>query len=334
MKIFRIFCILALILAFIVVMFGAYTRLTHSGLGCPDWPGCYGKLIVPTQQHEKIKLPPQFSSLPLEATKAWTEMIHRYAAGTLAMLIIAINVTAWCYRRRGIPQNIPFFLLVLVGFQAALGMWTVTLKLLPVIVMGHLLGGLLIFGALFYLNLLLHYKISSVPATRWRIGLYGAIGIVFCQIALGGWVSSNYAGLACIGFPQCNGQWLPAMTWHTSFQLWSSIGLNYQGGLLDGASRVTIQMVHRIGATVVLIYLIGLGASLLWNCRATTVKLAVTGVIVCLFVQITLGVINVIDMLPLWAAVAHNGTAALLFAMVLYLHVTVGIQGKTHARNH
>ncbi len=332
MKSFRIIAFLAMGLAFIVVMLGAYTRLTHAGLGCPDWPGCYGKMVVPTQIQEQLTLQQQYPAVPLEARKAWTEMIHRYVAGTLVLLIVGINFAAWRYRRQGAPLGIPLFLLALIGFQAALGMWTVTLKLLPIVVMGHLLGGLLIFGGLVYLNLSLHFKVPYVPPTRWRFWLWGAIGIVLGQIALGGWVSANYAGLACIGFPQCNGQWLPTMTWQSSFQFWSSIGLNYQGGVLDSASRATIQMVHRCGAVITLGYLISLGIYLLRTLQSILLRWASGAVFACVLIQFTLGIVNVIYMLPLWAAVAHNAVAALLFAAVLSLHFTVGKLGVSHDR--
>ena len=258
-------------------------------------------------------------------------MIHRYVAGTLVLLVVAINLLAWRYRRQGAFLGTPLFLLAMIGFQAALGMWTVTLKLLPIVVMGHLLGGLFTFGGLVYLNLSHYFNVSSVPVTRWRYGLYGAIGIVLAQIALGGWVSSNYAGLACIGFPQCNGQWFPTMTWQSSFQLWSSIGLNYQGGLLDNASRVTIQMVHRFGAVFTAVYLMTL-MGYLFHKASSRIRWIGTVVLICLFAQFSLGVVNVLYMLPLWAAVAHNGMAALLFAAVLTLHFTLGTQGASHAR--
>lgn len=332
MKALRTLAMLAMILAFFVVMLGAYTRLTHAGLGCPDWPGCYGKMVVPTQVTEQIDAQKQYPTIPLETGKAWTEMSHRYVAGTLVMFILGINILAWRARRQGAPRAIPLFLLGMIGFQAALGMWTVTLKLLPIVVMGHLLGGLLIFGALVYLNLLLFGKHARVDSRKWGIWINLAVIIVFCQIALGGWVSANYAGLACIGFPQCNGLWLPSMNWQSGFQFWTSIGANYQGGLLDSASRVTIQMVHRLGACITVLYLVSLAVCLLRNLSNQARYWVVGMVLVCLTLQIGLGVINVVYMLPVWAAVAHNAMAALLFAAVLNLHFTVRSKGVPHAR--
>ena len=330
MKPLRILATLAMILAFFVVMLGAYTRLTNAGLGCPDWPGCYGRLMVPASGTEQHMVQQQYPNVPLETRKAWTEMLHRYVAGTLVLLIVGINLFAWRYRRQGAPRALPLLLLGLIGFQAALGMWTVTLKLLPVVVMGHLLGGLLLFGGLVYLNLLLYATASSQQGSYWRVWVKVAVGIVFCQIALGGWVSANYAGLSCMGFPQCNGHWLPTMAWQHSFQLWSAIGTNYQGGLLDSMSRVTIQMVHRFGAAVTFVYLLSLAACLLRMVQSKSIRYVVSAVLACLLLQIALGITNVVYWLPLWVAVAHNGMAALLFAAVLSLHFY--LRGPSHAR--
>lgn len=338
MKSLRLFAFFAVILAFLVVMLGAYTRLTHAGLGCPDWPGCYGHMLVPAQEQATQTLYP---AAPLEARKAWTEMVHRYLAGSLALLIVSINILAWIHRRHGAPLLLPSFLLGLIGFQAALGMWTVTLKLLPIVVMGHLLGGLLIFGGLIYLNLILQGSLGQAAGRRIsklgcryqrRIWLYVALGIVLSQIALGGWVSANYAGLACIGFPQCNGQWLPNLTWTHSFDLWSTIGVNYQGGILDTASRVTVQMLHRIGALITMIYLTCLSFSVLRNYSSMFVRWNIVLMLVCLLLQLTLGIINVLYMLPLWAAVAHNGVAALLLGTVIALLYTTH-SGVSHVRS-
>ena len=181
-----------------------------------------------------------------------------------------------------------------------------------------------------YLNLLLYATASSQQGSYWRVWVKVAVGIVFCQIALGGWVSANYAGLSCMGFPQCNGHWLPTMAWQHSFQLWSAIGTNYQGGLLDSMSRVTIQMVHRFGAAVTFVYLLSLAACLLRMVQSKSIRYVVSAVLACLLLQIALGITNVVYWLPLWVAVAHNGMAALLFAAVLSLHFY--LRGPSHAR--
>lgn len=317
MKTFRLTAFLAMILAFCVVILGAYTRLTDAGLGCPDWPGCYGRMVLPAHTEALSVAQQHYPDQPIESRKAWTEMAHRYAAGTLVILVFMIGCFAWRYRKDG-PVGVPALLLSLIGFQAALGMWTVTLKLLPVVVMGHLLGGLLIFGCLVYLNWQLS-GCSGAKHREWRWWINLGVIIVFCQIALGGWVSSNYAGLACLGFPQCNGQWLPKLYWQHSFDVWSSVGANHQGGLLDMAYRVTIQVVHRFGAGVTALYIILLSVALLRTIRVPIVRQMTGFLLVCLLLQFALGVANVLYFLPLGIAVAHNAVAALLLAAILSL---------------
>lgn len=257
-------------------------------------------------------------------------MSHRYAAGTLVILVLIINGFAWCYRRHALPRVLPLMLMGLIGFQAALGMWTVTLKLLPVVVMGHLLGGILIFGCLVYLNWLLSAQIGA-GRKQWRWWVDLGVGIVFCQIALGGWVSANYAGIACVGFPQCNGQWLPKLDWYHSFQLWSPIGANYQGGLLDVGSRMTIQIIHRFGAGMTALYLILLSIGLFCCVRSVLVKRITAVLLGGVLLQWMLGIANVVWFLPLWVAVAHNAVAALLLATILSLRYCL-LTGVTHVR--
>lgn len=306
----------ALCLAFGVILLGAYTRLTDAGLGCPDWPGCYGKLVVSEQTGP---------ANPTELTKAWTEMVHRYFAGTLGLLIVAIAI--FTYRSSSKQSRLPYFLFALVCFQAALGMWTVTLKLLPAVVMGHLLGGMLIFGGLVYFRwqqVTLNYPRLSYPTQLMNLGVM----IVFLQIALGGWVSSNYAALGCVGFPTCNGTWLVALDFKHAFEFFSSTNLNYQGGLLDSAARTTIQMMHRMGALLTLSYLLFL-LSHLYRHTTTQHQLLRRFIIWTFFVlllQITLGIINVVYLLPLSVAVLHNGVAATLFASLLSLRYLIGGQ--------
>jgi len=289
---------IAVILAWFVVMLGAYTRLTDAGLGCPDWPGCYGHLVVK-------------SGLHVESLKAWTEMIHRYLAGTLALLILVVFI-------QSVPRLVPSCLLVLVIFQALLGMWTVTLKLLPIVVMSHLLGGMLIFSLLVLYRTQLSY-IRTVPASPLRVWvLLGAV-IVFCQIALGGWVTANYAGIACIGFPQCNGLWLPHFDFTHGFYLFSPIGDNYQGGLLASQARITIQLMHRLGAVVTLLYWLSLVIAIHAKSRMQELKRVSRYALILLALQLCLGVLNAVYLLPLPVAVLHNGVAALLMATSMML---------------
>jgi cytochrome c oxidase assembly protein subunit 15 len=319
LKLLRSMTIAATLLALMVVMLGAYTRLTDAGLGCPDWPGCYGRLVLPSAEKELATAQTQFPSIPIESKKAWTEMAHRYAAGTLGFLILSIVAGAWVLNRRGarVPWGVLPVLLTLLFFQAALGMWTVTLKLLPVVVMGHLLGGLLILASLSYFYWVLRTPRRGVYQGVCWINL--GIVLVFIQIALGGWVSSNYAGLACVGFPRCNGLWLPHLDLLKGFDVFSPIGANYQGGRLDSDVRVTIQFIHRLGAIIVATYLIGLAHWLIHRATHSSLRVAARIVLLLILLQFGLGILNVVYFLPLWAAVAHNGVAALLLVSMVSL---------------
>ena len=320
LKSIRYVATVAVVLALFVVMLGAYTRLTDAGLGCPDWPGCYGHMVLPSDDNQRMSAAHQYPDSPIESRKAWTEMAHRYAAGTLGVFILLIAGIVFYSRRKGVmlPWGVPLLLIVLVLLQAALGMWTVTLKLLPIVVMSHLLGGMLIF------SLLCHYLIQLRAFVGQDLGILRAwillgLVIVFLQIALGGWVSSNYAGIACIGFPRCNGQWWPPLYLSKGFYLFSSVGANYQGGVLDHNVRVTIQLIHRLGAFLTAGYLLILAFSLIICIKSKPICSAAIFLMICVCLQIGLGVANVVYLLPLWVAVAHNGVAALLLATMFVL---------------
>ena len=321
MKLIRYIATLAMILALFVVMLGAYTRLTNAGLGCPDWPGCYGHMVLPSLPNERMSAQHNYPDMPIESRKAWTEMAHRYAAGTLAFLIFFIGAAVLRFRRKGVflPWGLPLILVFLVIFQAALGMWTVTLKLLPVVVMGHFLGGMLIFSSLCYFRLQLSEGITQNLA-QWRVWMMLGIVIVFFQIALGGWVSSNYAGMACIGFPRCNAMWWPTFHFSKGFNLLSPVGVNYQGGLLDNNARVTIQLIHRLGALLTAGYVLTLSLLLLIRVKSKYIHRVAIFAIILVACQFSLGIANVLYMLPLWVAVAHNGVAALLLATMLSMY--------------
>lgn len=323
---------LALFLALFVVMLGAYTRLTDAGLGCPDWPGCYGQMVLPSAQPDLQQAQTHFPDVPIESKKAWTEMAHRYAAGTLGILILLIAAGVLIRRIQGqrLPWHLPLGLVILLFFQATLGMWTVTLKLLPVVVMGHLLGGMLIVACLSRFRLQIA-GVGGKDLPQWRPWLYLGVLIVFCQIALGGWVSSNYAGISCIGFPTCNGQWFPKLHFMQGFNLFAPVGFNYQGGLLDNEVRVTIQMIHRMGAVVTAVYLLVLSGLILYRSHFNRLKLAALVLAYLVLVQFILGMMNVIYLLPLKVAVAHNGVAALLLSTIFsMLHFTY--EGGRYAR--
>ncbi|MFJ2281511.1 heme A synthase [Pseudomonas sp. NPDC087803] len=306
----------ATLLALIVVLLGAYTRLTHAGLGCPDWPGCYGFISVPKSEAQLAHAELHYPDSPVVAHKGWNEMIHRYFAGTLGMLIAILAGRAWVSRRHpGQPLKLPLFLLAVVFAQAAFGMWTVTLKLWPQVVTGHLLGGFATLSLLFLLTLRLSGVLPALTVPK-RLQYWATAGLllVIGQIALGGWVSSNYAAVACIDFPTCHGQWLPPADFANGFHLTQHIGPNYLGGQLDSDARTAIHLTHRIGALLVTLVLLGLA----WQLRAVGMTRLAGLVVIALAAQITLGISNVLFHLPLPVAVAHNaGGAALLLSMVL-----------------
>lgn len=321
----------AVLLAFIVIILGAYTRLTHAGLGCPDWPGCYGHFVVPQQEHATVVFPDK----PLETRKAWTEMVHRYAAGSLGLIILSLGIYFFAQRQVKKQQKwLVSGLMLLVIFQALLGMWTVTLQLLPLVVMGHLLGGFAILTGLWWLRLSLRAPVPTtfLPfAQRCMPWVILGILIVLMQIILGGWVSANYAGLACVGFPSCNGQWLPRLNMTAAFNIFSPIGINYEGGALDSTARVTIQMVHRCGAVITLIYLYVLTGWLIFKSQHRMICKQSLIILLLVSVQFTLGIINVIKFLPLPVAVAHNGVAALLLlSLVTLLYYFLNLSDKAY----
>jgi cytochrome c oxidase assembly protein subunit 15 len=318
-RFYRPLLMLATLLAFGVVSLGAYVRLSDAGLGCPDWPGCYGHLIgVPDQAHEQSAALQAYPGKPVEAHKAWKEMVHRYFAGLLGLLILALAWLAWRYRQTLQESPVlPTVLLAVVGFQAMLGMWTVTLLLKPVIVTAHLIGGMTTLALLVWL-LLRQSMMAPPPAGRLlRLAALFALCAVICQIALGGWVSSNYAALACQDFPTCQGAWRPDMDMAHAFQLHRELGQAADGSLLSGAALTAIHWVHRLGALAVSVVIGALVVALLklpvWRIWGLLLGLALAA-------QLTLGIANVMLSLPLPLAVAHNTGAALLLAVVLALN--------------
>ena len=303
-------------LAVVVVLLGAYTRLTHAGLGCPDWPGCYGFIGVPMSEHKQAVAEARFPEAPVEVEKGWNEMVHRYFAGSLGLVILGLAVQA--LRRRGQdgqPLKLPLLLLGVVIAQAAFGMWTVTLQLWPQVVTAHLLGGFATLSLLTLLTLRLSGRFAplQLPA-RLRTLAAACLLLVIGQIALGGWVSSNYAAVACVDLPTCHGEWWPAMDFGKGFHLTQHIGPNYLGGQLDSDARTAIHMSHRLGALVLSLVLLLLA----WRLRAAGLARLAGLLLLALAVQVSLGVSNVLLHLPLAVAVAHNaGGAALLLSMVL-----------------
>ncbi len=310
-KNFNRLLLLALLLAFCVVVLGAYVRLSDAGLGCPDWPGCYGHMTVPHHELAQQAYPDK----PLEAPKAWKEMVHRYFAGTLGLLVLSICVMSW-RNRKALNQSpaIPTFLLGLIVFQAALGMWTVTLLLKPVIVSLHLLGGMTTLATLVWLASRQYASGVHLP----RMQAFAMLGVLVlaAQIALGGWTSSNYAALACPDLPMCQAAWWPDMDFANAFHLLRELGQTADGGELPIQALTAIHLSHRIGAVLTFLYLGWLGSKLLKT------GLVVWGRVLLglLLAQVTLGISNVIWGLPLAVAVAHNAGAALLLATLMVIN--------------
>jgi cytochrome c oxidase assembly protein subunit 15 len=307
----------ATLLAFAVVVIGAWVRLTDAGLGCPDWPGCYGRLVVSALSAADPATADLTALRPLDTGKAWREMIHRYLASTLGLLCLALGALAVLNRSSPAqPRRLPLVLVVLVVFQGLLGMWTVTLLLKPIVVVSHLLGGLATLALLFWL--------ARAPATPLRVGSQvrvlatAALALLILQIALGGWTSANYAAFACPDFPTCQTQWWPEIAdFDEAFVLWRGIGIDYEGGVLDHPARVAIHFVHRLGAVVATLGLATLGAVLAAERESRWEGIAIMAALAS---QVGIGVAIVLFEVPLWAAVAHNGVAALLLLSIVNAH--------------
>ena len=311
----------AILLAAVVVILGAYTRLTDAGLGCPDWPGCYGFLTVPDQAHEVAKAEMAFPERPVESHKAWNEMIHRYFAGSLGLLIAVIWFYSLKLKRYRLLTSA---LLVLVCFQAALGMWTVTMNLAPLVVMGHLLGGFATFSMLVLLALTIRRN-ESVPsgednlavAPQARFVSKLVLLVLVCQIALGGWTAANYAAVVCTELPVCEGEWQGKIDFDKAFSVPTGYA-TYEYGVFPYEARMTIHIMHRAGAVLTLVSVFWLVWLLLRsNNRAMKRFSYALSAVVAL--QFILGVSNVVFQLPLGIAVAHNFVALCLLACLLSL---------------
>ena len=321
------------ILALVVIVLGAYVRLSDAGLSCPDWPGCYGQLSVPSSETELAHAEAAFPSTPVETAKAWKEMTHRYLAGLLGLAIVAIAVLSYRLRtRHEVPPLLPGLMVVLVVFQALLGMWTVTMLLKPVIVTAHLLGGLATVSGLAWL-LFRYWGLchdwrpdpGSPPLRRWLVA--GACLLVL-QLVLGGWTSANYAALACADFPLCNGSVWPEMNVSEGFQLHRDLGRTTDGALISHLGLVAIQFVHRLGAVAALLTL-AIAALIGIRQRRVIVRFAAVVVLVLLGLQVVLGAAVVLNARPLGFAVLHNANAALLLLAVLSLLFTSRYQPST-----
>jgi cytochrome c oxidase assembly protein subunit 15 len=307
---------LALFLTFDLIAFGAFTRLTDSGLGCPDWPGCYGSATPLGAREEIHAAQTAMPSGPVTWSKAWIEMVHRYLAMTVGVLIGVMAVFSWVERRQ-LPQS-PWWAtatLVWVIVQGLFGKYTVTLKLYPAIVTLHLLGGLVLLALLAVQHQRFRGEhITLAPSVRW-LAVAGLV-VLALQIAFGGWVSTNYAVLACSGFPSCNGQWWPAMDFAKGFALLRTLGHAGDGSLLPFEALVGIHYVHRVFAVVAVAVL----ALLVWRLwRAGHARFG-AGLAALLGTQLASGLSNVVLGWPLAAALAHTaGAAALVLLLTLLI---------------
>lgn len=311
--------LITLLLALLVVTLGALTRLLDAGLGCPDWPGCYGQLSPPS-------LTDNSAMMGFESGKAWMEMIHRYAAGLLGLLILCLAIRVERNKTCAIGTKIiGRGLVVWVIVQALFGMWTVTLRLQPQIVTLHLLGGMVMLVLLWYL----YKQISPDKPVKVSHGMYRfatlVMGLLLLQIALGGWTSSQYAGLACPDFPTCQGQWLPELKLDRAFDLTTFIDRDHSGGLLALDARVTIQVVHRMFAMLLTLSIISFCLAL-WAYRP--LRPAVCLLLSLTAIQLSLGVANAVLLLPLPLALAHNTGAALLLLCLLNIFIRMQSPGK------
>ncbi|RII83646.1 heme A synthase [Neopusillimonas maritima] len=305
-----------------LIMFGAFVRLTDSGLGCPDWPGCYGK-ITPIGAADHIRQAYEAMPYgPVSFPKAWIEMIHRYVGAFLGLLIIFIVIMAWRHRKTlGHTPKLAIATLVAVCLQGAFGAWTVTHKLMPIIVTAHLLGGMLLLAMMTWLAARekQHERIS-VAALRWQPWMLVGFVLLFVQIALGGWVSTNYAALACMDFPTCNGQWVPAMDLQNGFSLIRGLGELPGGEMISQEALVGIHWIHRNFAWVVFAYL----GTLAWQMRAEPgLRTPATWVLALLCAQLFTGLTTIFFEWPLLIAVLHNGGAAGLVLMSTTLLVRI-----------
>jgi heme a synthase len=314
----------------ILVMLGAYVRLSDAGLGCPDWPGCYGK-ISPTHAAEDIEAAQVAAPAgPVSPTKAWREMLHRYLASLVGVMIVAIawrtlrarQRQGWSADDSSRQSGLPLFLVGLVILQGLLGKWTVTLLLKPAIVTLHLLGGMgLIVGLAWLMARHLGLQGGQPSSLRglspWTLLAWA---VVAGQVALGGWVSTNYAALACVDFPTCHGDWIPTMDFASGFQVIRDLGMSAEGKPLSNEALNAIHWAHRIGALVVVLVTLVMYRQV---SKVRNLRDIALSILILLAIQVSLGVTNVLASLPLASAVAHNGVAALLLAAVTMLHFAV-----------
>jgi cytochrome c oxidase assembly protein subunit 15 len=314
-----------LVLCLIVVVLGAYVRLTAAGLGCPDWPGCYGA-PTPLGIGEDASAQAHFPQTPVNVGKAWREMAHRYAAGTLGLIIAALALLAATRRgRQMIGLRFGCALLAILILQASLGMLTVTLRLTPLVVTLHLIFGMTTLALLAWLWLSVKGPggadaARASPARLPRRLALAALIVLAMQIALGGWTSSNYAATACPDFPTCQGRWWPATDYAHAFVPWTGLGVDYEGGVLAGPARAAIQLTHRLGACAATLMLVLAASVTLKGMAARAPRRAAGFVLAFLLLQLVMAVAMVEKGFPLLLTTAHNAGAALLLLATVALY--------------
>lgn len=328
---FRNLTLFSLVLAFCVMAMGAYVRISDAGLGCPDWPGCYGKMIV-----EEPQIAEALRQTPFDAAKAWKEMIHRYLAGALGVSVLILAGLVFRVREnRGKAIALTYASLALVVGQALLGMWTVKFLVMPAIVTAHLMAGFVTLALLYWLYRTVSPQILPVGDTRWLRRLSGfSLLLLFVELFLGGWTSSNYAGLSCPDFPTCMGSLWPDADYVDGFTLWRGTGPDYQRGGLPLDARIAIHWAHRIGAVAVFLVLSLLAMGITSNRKVP--RLSKAGVLLSflLLAEISLGIAAVLLRLPIAVAVAHHAVAALLWLNVLHAHLYLRLPRRVEAEAH
>jgi len=317
---FKCLILSSTLLALCVVVFGAFVRLTDAGLGCPDWPGCFGTLTVPESEMAIIEAQSLYPGTIVEVDKAWSEMIHRYLAGILGLIVLLIAIVGYKVRENlKVKLILPFSLLALIIFQAVLGMWTVTELLKPVIVTAHLMGGMTTLGLLTYMAHRHFGAVSNTIIINLGIKNFIRFGLVllFIQIMLGGWTSTNYAALACTDFPTCHGSFIPDMDFKNAFNLFRELGMTASGEGLSIQALQAIQWVHRVGAIILTTYFIYM-AHLLRSYPPT--RFYRNLLLLVLFLQVVIGIANLLMYLPLFLAILHNLGAALLVIIMVIIN--------------
>jgi cytochrome c oxidase assembly protein subunit 15 len=317
---FRRIAIAAALLAFAVVVLGAYVRLSDAGLGCPDWPTCYGHWTAGGAEANTEAVAKAFPGHTVRYTLAIREMLHRYFATGLGLLLVVLAMLAVVNRRqRNLPVALPVFLAAFVIVQGIFGALTVTLRLQPIIVTAHLLGGMTTLAILAWLVAEPEVRTATAPERMLLPWALAGLAVLALQLALGGWVSANYAAVACPDFPTCQNAWLPPMDLSDGLTLWHPLGVDYTGGVLDHPARVAIHFVHRLGALVTTLVLATIALAILVQSRSSRLRFAALGVLGALGLQLVLGITLVMTGFPLALAALHNAGAALLLVSVVVL---------------